>query len=81
MAVAAIADALVKKGMLTHQELATALEAAERLVEESKDNELTGSNRAATVFPVRVLLLANQASVRGETPSFADFAEQVGKGG
>lgn len=79
MAAASIADALVQKGVLTHQELAAALGEAEKLIEESRDQVLPGANRAATVFPIRVLMLANRASESGRKLSFSEYAELVGK--
>lgn len=79
MAVASISEAIVDKGLLTNEELTAALARAERAIEEERDRELSGANRAATLFPIRVLLLANQASQRGKRLSFADYAELVGK--
>ncbi|XKM43506.1 hypothetical protein A4U53_038590 (plasmid) [Rhizobium ruizarguesonis] len=79
MAVAAISDTLVVKGVVTHQEIAAALGQAERAVDRDDDHELSCSNRAATLFPIRVLLLANEAAQRGKTFTFSDYAELVGK--
>lgn len=78
MAVASISEAIVEKGILTADELTVALSAAERAVE-SDNRRISDSNRAATLFPIRVLLLANQASQRGRKLSFSDYAELVGK--
>lgn len=79
MAVAALSNALVAKGALTHQDIAAALGRAERAVGEDDDHELSNSNRAATLFPIRVLVLANEAAQRGRNFTFSDYAELVGK--
>ena len=79
MAVASIAEALVQKGALTHQELSAALGEAEHLIEDNIDHDLSDANRAATMFPIRVLALANQASQRKQKLSFTDYAELIGK--
>jgi hypothetical protein len=79
MAVASVADALVQKEVLTHQDLSAALGEAEKRIGENNDRDLSDANRAATMFPIRVLMLANQASQRGRKFSFADYAELVGK--
>lgn len=79
MAVASIADTLVQRGVLTHQNLSAALGQAEKLIAENDDHDLSDANRAATLFPIHVLTLANQASQRGKKFSFSDYAELVGK--
>ncbi|MEZ2223487.1 hypothetical protein [Rhizobium sp. RCC_161_2] len=79
MALAAISETLVGKGILTHQEMAEALRQAEKAVGEDDDHQLSASNRAATLFPIRVLALANEASQRGRKFTFSDYAELVGK--
>jgi hypothetical protein len=79
MAVAAISDAVVKKGILTHEELGAALAGAELAVERSDNAEISKSNQAAIVFPIRVLSLANQASQQGRSYKFGDYAELIGR--
>jgi hypothetical protein len=79
MAVATISDALVKNGALTNEELTAALGTAEKAVEQNEDRELSNSNGVAKLFPIRVLLLANEASQRGKKFTFSDYAELVGK--
>jgi len=79
MAVASIADKLVQRGVFTHQDLSAALGEAEKLIAENDEYDLSDANRAATLFPIRVLALANQASQRGKKFSFSDYAELVGK--
>ena len=79
MAVAAISDTLTAKGVVTHQEMSAALGQAERSVDQDEGHKLSGPNRAATLFPIRVLLLANEAAQRGEKFTFSDYAEMVGR--
>ena len=79
MAVSALADALVAKGVLSHLEVTAAFGTAEESVERGDRRDLSGANHAATLFPIRVLLLARQASNRGERFTFSEYAEIVGK--
>jgi len=79
MAVAAMTEALTRKGILDHHELAAALGQAEKAVSTHRVYELSDSNREAVLFPIRVLTLANEASQRGRTFTFAEYAELVGK--
>jgi hypothetical protein len=78
MAFAAVSEAIVQKGVLTHEELGAALSRAEEAVKR-KDDDLSQSNQAAAVFPIRILSLANQASQQGRNYSFSDYAELVGR--
>ncbi|WP_309140551.1 hypothetical protein [Ensifer sp. ENS10] len=55
----------MQKGILSHSDLSAALGEAENRIEKSDDRKLSDANRAATIFPIRVLLLANQASQSG----------------
>ena len=79
MAFAAVSEAIVKKGLITHEELGEALAHAEKAVERTDSDELSRSNQAAAVFPIRILSLANQASQQGRTYSFSQYAELVGR--
>ncbi|GGD94018.1 MULTISPECIES: hypothetical protein [Rhizobium] len=79
MAMASICDAIVEKDLLTRQELNAALSKAKKAIEEDDDHELSDANRAAILFPIRVLLLAEEASGRGEQLTFSDYAKLVGK--
>ncbi|EJC83576.1 hypothetical protein Rleg4DRAFT_6676 [Rhizobium leguminosarum bv. trifolii WSM2297] len=79
MAMTSICDAIVEKELLTRQELNTALSKAQRAIEEDDDHELSGANRAAILFPIRVLQLADEAAARGERLTFSDYAKRVGK--
>ena len=79
MAMASISQAIVEKGLLTHEEMGVALSKAKKTVEDDNGPELSDANRAATLFPLRVLLLANQASQKGERFTFSDYAKLVAK--
>ncbi|MGO8245971.1 hypothetical protein U8P76_33390 (plasmid) [Rhizobium johnstonii] len=79
MAMASICDAIVQKELLTSGELNAALSKAKKAVEEDGDHELSDANRAAILFPIRVLQLAEEAGRRGERLTFSDYAKLVGK--
>ncbi|MCA3575388.1 MAG: hypothetical protein IOC86_15835 [Aestuariivirga sp.] len=79
MAVASLNRLLVEKGLLTPDEIDTALRSAEARItsdERFNDAEIKLTNRDAMCFPIRVLVLAN-----GEqdcAAGFAALARQVG---
>ncbi|MGR9389949.1 hypothetical protein [Rhizobium leguminosarum] len=79
MAMASICDAIVEKELLTSGELNAALSKAKKAIEEDDDHELSDANRAAILFPIRVLQLAEEAGRRGERLTFSDYAKLVGK--
>ena len=79
MAVAAISETLVKKGLVSHEEIGQALAQAEGSVGRPDMDDLSAANQAATVFPIRVLSLANQASQAGRHYTFADYAQLIGR--
>lgn len=80
LAIAAINQSLVAKGMLSRDELGLALQRAEQVAlgDERLSEDMTPANRDAVAFAARFLLLAN--AVEGEElPPFSDLARQVGK--
>jgi hypothetical protein len=79
MAVAAVSEAIVRKGLMTHEEISQALASAESAALRPDGDGVSDSNQAATVFPIRVLSLANQASQHGRSYTFAQYAELVGR--
>ncbi|MBY5393626.1 hypothetical protein HFN01_02175 [Rhizobium leguminosarum] len=79
MAMASICDAIVEKELLTSEELNAALSKAKKAVEEDDDHELSDANRAAILFPIRLLLLAEEAGRKGERLTFSDYAKLVAK--
>ncbi|MGO8082122.1 hypothetical protein [Rhizobium leguminosarum] len=79
MGMASICDAIVEKELLTSEELNAALSKAKKAVEEDDDHELSDANRAAILFPIRVLQLAEEAGRKGERLTFSDYAKLVAK--
>jgi hypothetical protein len=80
-AVAALMDALREKGVLSAQELETALGAAEDKItsDPARRPGLSGANREAICFPLRFLRLANQTSADGKRLSFSELTTLVGQ--
>jgi hypothetical protein len=81
LAVAAITNALVAKGVLSRDEVAAALRQAEAaaLTGDRMDDDVSPANREAVAFPARILALANAMASEGELPSFAELARMVGE--
>ncbi|CDZ69306.1 Hypothetical protein NGAL_HAMBI2610_09050 [Neorhizobium galegae bv. orientalis] len=80
LAVAAINRLLVEKGVLSHGEIQGALQAAERTVlADDKPLAVSTSHQKAIAFPIRLLLLANEASEQGTKFCFEDLAREVGR--
>ena len=76
IAVATLVEAIRQKGLLDADEIEQALLRAENLAPQ-RSEPLPEANMAAIRFPARLLLLANQAAVRGEQFSFEDLARRV----
>ena len=80
LAFAAINRLLVSKGVVTNSELQTVLREAEQTVlDDTQPLAVSQSHQKAVAFPIRILLLANEASERGETFDFEDLAREVGR--
>ncbi|GLQ09792.1 hypothetical protein GCM10007913_17240 [Devosia yakushimensis] len=81
LAVASINNALVAKGVLTRQEVDTALRRAEQtaLGDERLTEEMNPSGRDAVAFPARLLQLANNSASETSIASFAELAKMVGQ--
>lgn len=78
MAMAAINHTLVRKGLLTVEEVDTALvKAQENMVDASRDAELTGANKDSINFPLRMLQLTNQCAPEADIPTFGELARMV----
>jgi len=79
--VAAINNALVRKGALTHEEIDGALQVAEDNAtrRESGQGELSPAHREAIAFPIRVLRLANNSADETGTVGFFELARLVGQ--
>lgn len=81
MAVAAVNQALVAKGVLTTAEMDRALAVSEQTVlgDDRVTEDLSPPTRDAVAFPSRFLRLANNMASDGEVPGFAELARMVGE--
>jgi hypothetical protein len=81
LAIAAINNALVNKGILTQAELDRALRVAEATAtgEDRLVEDLSPANRDAVVFPIRFLQLANNSTSADGTPAFSEITRLVGE--
>lgn len=80
VAIAAITNALVDKGVLSRDEVDAALRRAEAaaLGGNREAGEMSPANRDAVAFPARLLILANSLAGSGESPPFPELARRVG---
>ena len=81
MAVASVNNVLVRKGMLSVQEIDEALAKAETglMADEHVAEDMSASNRDAVCFPIRFLKLANLGQSEDSIQSFAELAREVGR--
>lgn len=81
MAVAAVNQALVAKGVLATDEIDRALAVCEQtaLGDDRLVEDLSPSNRDAVLFPMRLLRLANNMAGSRGLPPFAELARAVGE--
>lgn len=80
MALAAMNNLLVTKGLASSDEVAGALERAEQTVlGDHRTEELDPAQRDAIAFPIRLLRLANNGSSESDTQSFSELAKLVGQ--
>lgn len=81
MAVAAINNALVHKGILSVDDLDFALRQVEASLtgDERLCEDMSPANRDAVCFPVRLLLAANNAQGETEIPPFSELTKMVGR--
>jgi hypothetical protein len=79
VALAALLDALQRKGLLTREELDAALSEAEAAAaaDPRRPQEVSAANRDAVCFPIRFLRLAAAGS--GGSRGFTDIAALVGQ--
>ena len=80
MAVAAVNKLLVSKGLLTEDEVETALHGVEASLtgDERLAEDMSPAQRDAVCFPVRLMRLVN-AKPEIEELSFSDFTRMVGQ--
>lgn len=81
MAVAAVNRALVRKGLLTGDEIDIALRKVEASMsgDERLYEDLSPANRDAVCFPIRVLLVANKRQGETGIPPFSELTKMVGQ--
>ncbi|MFD1745685.1 hypothetical protein ACFSE1_09460 [Rhizobium helianthi] len=80
MAIAGINRLLVEKQLLTHEEIREILGEVERAVlTDPKSQSVSASHVKAMAFPIRLLLLANDAAEKGAQPSFEALARKIGQ--
>lgn len=81
MAVASVNNVLVRKGMLSVQEIDEALAKVETglMADEHVTEDMSASNRDAVCFPIRFLKLANLGQSEDSIQSFAELAREVGR--
>lgn len=81
IAIAAINEALVRKGLLTREEVDAALRLAEQtaLGEDRILEDMNPAGRDAVAFPARLLALANEGASEAGIPQFSDLARRVGQ--
>lgn len=80
LAVAAINRLLVEKGILSHGEIQGVLQAVERdVLDDDRQLNVSSSHQKAVAFPIRLLLLANEAHEQGTKFCFDDLAREIGR--
>jgi hypothetical protein len=79
LALAAVMDLMVKRGLLEREDLQAALAAAERTAErDAGERRLSAANGEAMLFPIKLLRLATELP-RDTVPRFADLARELGE--
>lgn len=80
LAVAAINNLLVSKGVLDREELDIALRRAEQTaLGDYRTEDLSPAERDALAFAPRILAAANNSASEGFTASFSELAKHVGQ--
>lgn len=81
LAIASINNALVAKGLMTREDINTALQRAEQVAlgDDRVVEDMSPASRDAVAFPARLLMLANASASEGGTESFSELARMVGK--
>ncbi|MHA6687042.1 hypothetical protein [Mesorhizobium sp. A556] len=80
MAIASLNHVLVRKGIVSAEELDIALRKAEAgETDQERAEGMSSSNRDAINFPIRLLQLANQCQPEADMPSFSKLTRMVGQ--
>ena len=80
LVIASLNNALVRKGLLTREEIDLALRRAEETAigDDRVTEDIRSSNRDAIAFPARFLQLANRTASADEISTFSELARMVG---
>lgn len=81
IAVASMNRLLVKRGVISVEEVDTVLRKAEAnaVGDDRVSEDMSPSNRDAVCFPIRILQMANNAQSDGLLPTFSELARMVGQ--
>jgi len=80
LAIAAINRLMVEKGLLSHAEIQDVLQTVEcDVLTDDKQLNVSSSHQKAVAFPIRLLLLANEADEQGTKFCFDDLAREIGR--
>lgn len=80
MGIAAINHALVRKGLLSVEEIDAALQKAQAgMIDKTRSGDLSSSNKGSVNFPLRALQVANRRARETDLPTFAEVARLVGE--
>jgi hypothetical protein len=82
MALASVNNLLVRKGLVSIDEVDEALHRAESAFtsEQRLYDDMSPAQRDAVCFPLRLLRMANKGEVDGGIPAFPDLAKMVARG-
>lgn len=79
LALAALNNALIEKGLLSRGDVDVALHRAEQVaLGDYRNEDLSNAERDAVAFAPRLLRLANEKSAASDTLSFSELARLVG---
>ena len=80
LVIAALNDALVRKGLMSREEIDKALRIAEQTaIGDYGVEDMSPANRDAVAFPARLLQLANAGASDGQIQPFSELAKLVGQ--
>jgi hypothetical protein len=82
MALASVNNLLVRKGLVSIDEIDEALHRAESAFasEPRLSDDMSPAQRDAVCFPLRLLRMANKGEAEAGVPGFPDLARMVGRG-
>lgn len=80
LVIASLNNTLVKKGVLSRDEIDLALRRAEQTAigDDRVAEDMSHANRDAVAFPARLLALANRVASADEISTFSELARMVG---